>query len=390
MIRTLNRSIRFSYFSSPIPTSSHSSSALILHATFSDFTARISRRRRRKNNSPSPPPPDQSQIDASIASLPRRFTSSDLSSALARLPDPRLCIPLLLHSTHRRPQLVRSGDADASSLFLVAVNRLGSARLYRDMDSAAALAFSFSTSVSFPETFFNTLIRFYSEARWISKAIGVYKFMRHSRHAASRPTTRTFNLLFAALLGHHRGANSYIRHLYMDALRSLFRQMLASDLAPDLFAFNSMIKGYVLSLHLNDALRMFHQMVPVYGVSPDDDTYSYLIHGLCAQGRTRNARELYSEMRVKGLVPSGRACNSLISVLAMEGEVNEAVAALWEAVGMRKGPDFITSRTVVEEFCRQQRMVDAVEFIKEMRQKDVIDGHCFRELLAGVEGEYQN
>ncbi|PKA64617.1 Pentatricopeptide repeat-containing protein [Apostasia shenzhenica] len=342
------------------------------------------RRRRRKSNISGPLPPDQSQIDAAIAQLPPRFTSLDLSAYLASIADPLLCVPLLLHSTQHRPRLFRSDndDAAAAAPFLTAVNRLGAARLYREMDSAASLAFSFPC-LSLPEPFFNSLIHFYAEARWVTKAIGVFKRMRRSSAYGARPTSRTFDLLFTAILG-HPGADSYIHHLYMDALRSLFRQMLDSGVAPDVFALNSMIKGYVLSLHLNDALRIFHQMVPIYGVEPDEHTYSYLIHGLCAQGRTRNAKELYTEVRVKGLVPTKRACNSLVSALALAGEVDEAVAAMWEAVGMRRAPDFMTCRTVVQEICERRRPGDAAELLREMMGKEVIDGRCYWELLYGV------
>lgn len=166
--------------------------------------------------------------------------------------------------------------------------------------------------------------------------------------------------------------------------------MVGSDVAPDIYALNAMIKGYVLSLHLNDALRIFHQMEPIYGVEPDDHTYSYLVHGLCSQGRTLNAKELYVEMRGKGLVPTARACNSLVSVLAMAGEVEEAVAAMWEGVGMRRRPDFITCRTVVEEICRQQKVGDAVVLLRELRQKEVIDGQCYKELLTGLREEHMD
>ncbi|KAI0515541.1 hypothetical protein KFK09_008206 [Dendrobium nobile] len=397
MIRAL-RSIRSPFFPSshlssslfnswrPNLNSPHSSNLINHIVSYSTTGVSTRGRRRKKKGTGDLPPPDQSQISTAIASLPPRFTPSDLSGAIASLPDPRLCIPLL-HSTLHRLNLLRHGDSAASYPFLTAVKRLGTARLYREMDSVVSLAFSFS-SLSLPENFFNTLIHFYSEARWISKAIGIYKIMRSSKTAA-RPTARTFNLLFAAILG-HRGANSYVHHLYMDALRSLFRQMVGSGVAPDIYALNAMIKGYVLSLHVNDALRIFHQMVPIYGVEPDEHSYSYLVHGLCSQGRTLNARELYVEMRGKGLVPTGRACNSLVSVLAMAGEVDEAVAAMWEGVGMRRCPDFITCRTVVEEICRQQRAGNAVVLLREMRQKEVINGQCYKKLLTGIGEEYQD
>lgn len=72
----------------------------------------------------------------------------------------------------------------------------------------------------------------------------------------------------------------------------------------DTSTVNVLIRGYGPSLHLNDALRLFHQMRPLYWCEPDAFTYSYLVHGLSAQGRTRNAWELFDEMCGSGLLGS--------------------------------------------------------------------------------------
>lgn len=72
----------------------------------------------------------------------------------------------------------------------------------------------------------------------------------------------------------------------------------------DTSTVNVLIRGYRQSLHLNDALRLFHQMRPLYWCEPDAFTYSYLVHGLSAQGRTRNAWELFDEMCGSGLLGS--------------------------------------------------------------------------------------
>ncbi|KAH6787557.1 Tetratricopeptide repeat superfamily protein, partial [Perilla frutescens var. hirtella] len=100
--------------------------------------------------------------------------------------------------------------------------------------------------------------------------------------------------------------------------------MVDDGIEPDIFCLNSMIKGYVLSLHVNDALRIFHQMGVMYECQPNSFSYDYLIHGLCAQGRTNNARELCDTMKKSGFVPSSKSYNSLVNSLALEGEIDEA------------------------------------------------------------------
>ena len=174
----------------------------------------------------------------------------------------------------------------------------------------------------------------------------------------------------------------------MDTVRFLFRQMVSDGIEPDIFSLNSMVKGYVLSLHVNDALRVFHQMGVVYHCRPNACTYDYLIHGLCAQGRTDNARELCEEMKSKGFVPSGKSYNSLVNALALGGEVDEGLKFLWEMVEGRSSADFITYRTVLDEMCRRGSVGEAVKLLKEFRERDLVDGHAYRKLLYVIEDDF--
>ncbi|TXG73673.1 hypothetical protein EZV62_002252 [Acer yangbiense] len=146
------------------------------------------------------------------------------------------------------------------------------------------------------------------------------------------------------------------------------------------FSLNSMIKGYVLSNHVNDALRIFHQMDVVYNCPPNSFSYDYLIHGLCAQGRTDNARELCDEMKQKSFVPSARSYNSLVNALALGGGVEEAMSSLWEMIEKQRLVDLITYRTVLDEMCRRGRVEEAMKLLKELQDKDLVDGHTYRKL----------
>jgi pentatricopeptide repeat protein len=166
--------------------------------------------------------------------------------------------------------------------------------------------------------------------------------------------------------------------------------MVDDGVEPDIFSLNSMIKGYVLSLHVNDALRVFHQMGVVYKCLPNSFSYDYLVHGLCAQGRTNNARELFDEMKEKGFVLSNKSFNSLVNALALGGEVGEAVNYLWEMIDKHRSVDLITYKTVLDEICRQGRIGEATSLLKEWQEKDLVDGITYRELLHVLEDDFGN
>ncbi|MED6212944.1 hypothetical protein PIB30_088339 [Stylosanthes scabra] len=195
-------------------------------------------------------------------------------------------------------------------------------------------------------------------------------------------------LLAVPLIG--RGSNTYINYVYMETIRSLFKQMVNDGVDPDIFSLNAMVKGYVLSLHVNDALRIFHQMGVVYNCQPNAFTYDYLIHGLCAQSRTKNAEELCHEMKTKDFIPSGKSYNSLVNALALGGEIEEAVSYLWEMTEKQRSVDFITYRTVLDEICRRGRVQEAMSLLRKFQYKDLLDGHAYRKLLYVLEDDYGN
>ncbi|KAJ8634055.1 hypothetical protein MRB53_027391 [Persea americana] len=128
------------------------------------------------------------------------------------------------------------------------------------------------------------------------------------------------------------------------------------------------------SFHVNDALQIFHQMGVVYKCLPNAFSYDYLVHGLCAQGRSMNAQELYGEMKSNGFVLSRKAYNSLVNCLAIGGEVDEAVWILWEMEEMKQAVDSITYQTVVDALGRQGRVEEAVRLLRQLREKELLDG----------------
>ncbi|GMP89050.1 hypothetical protein CsSME_00040782 [Camellia sinensis var. sinensis] len=113
----------------------------------------------------------------------------------------------------------------------------------------------------------------------------------------------------------------------METIRCLFKQMVNDGVEPDIFSLNSMIKG--------------------------------------------------------------KAYNSLVNSLALDGEVDEAVNLLWEMMKNRRSADLVTYRTVLDEICRKQRVGDAIRLLKELQEKELVDNHTYRMLLHKLKGQPQ-
>ncbi|XP_006644699.1 pentatricopeptide repeat-containing protein At2g27800, mitochondrial [Oryza brachyantha] len=356
--------------------------ALLAHRlSFSTSSRRTPHRFRRSRRSPNPAPPSPEVVSAAIGTLPSRLTPPLLAYSLSSVSDDRLLLPLLTHSLGLPTFRPDPGP------FLIAIKRLAAADLYADFDRTCALAFSLLPSLPSPGPLLSSALYFYCQFRRIGKAFHVYTLMRSSADPAARPSADTYHTLFTALLS-RGGGDTMVHYMYMDTVAALFRQMLEEGVPPDTRALNVLVKGYAQSLHLNDALRVFHQMRPVYGCEPDALTYSYLVHGLSAQGRTRNAREVFDEMRAKGLVPTEPACNAFVSALAMAGEASEAESVMWDMVRAGRVVDDVTRRALLEELWSLGRRDDADRLVREMEERGIVGGAERRTLLRSLHDEF--
>lgn len=314
------------------------------------------------------------QFNKVVSELPARFCADDLHNVITSEDDPLVCLQLFNWASRQH----RFNHSE--NTYHVTIQKLGIAGMIEEMydvvDQILALPHFGS------EALYNTIIYYYTRARKLSRAITVFKHMKKADSSDCRPSMRTYNLLFAAFLSRRR--DTYINHWYMGTMECLFRQMINDGIEPDIFSLNSMIQGYVLSNHVNDALRMFHQMGVVYSCVPNALTYDYLIHGLCAQTRTKNARELFSKMKERGFVASAKTYNSLVSSLAIGGEIEEALSYLWEMTEKHMTSDLITYKTLLDELCRVGRAAEAFSLVKEFKERHLVDESTYKKLLHSL------
>ncbi|XP_050213360.1 pentatricopeptide repeat-containing protein At2g27800, mitochondrial-like [Mercurialis annua] len=362
------------------PGSIFHSNPIFNHYSTKPLSRSYRRRQNKRLEASKKPVLNQPKFQETISQLPPRFTNEELCNVLTLEQDPLVCLEVYNWASQQH-----RFNHDALTYHII-IKKLGSAKMYEEMDNVVNHLLSVPNIGN--EPLYNTVIYFFTEARKLTRAVNIFKHMRESRCSGYRPSIRTYNSLFTAMLS--RGRNSYVNYMYMETIRCLFRQMVSDGIEPDVYALNSMIKGYVLANHVNDALRIFHQMEAVYKCVPNAFSYDCLVHGLCVQGRTRNARELYDEMGRNGFVLSCRSYNSLVNAFALGGEVDQAVSYFWEMIGRKKPPDFITYRTILDEICRQERVGEAMRLLKEWQDKDLVHGPAYGELLDVLEDDNRN
>ncbi|CAO2836072.1 unnamed protein product [Amaranthus hypochondriacus] len=317
---------------------------------------------------------NEDQFSKAVSQLPARFNADDLHNVIALEDDPLVCLELFNWAAkqHRFKHSVNT--------YHITIQKLGVSGMIEEMYSIVDQLFDLPHFGS--EALYNTVIYYFTKARKLSRAITVFKHMKKSKISDCMPSIRTYNFFFAAFISRRR--DTYINHWYMGTMECLFRQMLNDGIEPDIFSLNSMIQGYVLSNHINDALRIFHQMGVVYSCLPNALTYDHLIHGLCAQARTKNAMDLLGQMKEKGFAASAKTYNSLVNALAIAGAVQEALHILREMTEKQIPSDLITYKTLLDEFCRKGRASEALSIVKELKEKHLVDSINYKNLVRAV------
>ncbi|GLJ47369.1 hypothetical protein SUGI_0999750 [Cryptomeria japonica] len=214
---------------------------------------------------------------------------------------------------------------------------------------------------------FNTMISNYCQYRMLGSAIAVYKKMQ--KVPGCKPTVKTYNILFHAIV--RRFGSFTVCCVHLRTVKSLYQQMNAAGVDPDLTTLNLLIKAHSMALEMDEAVRIYREM-DLYGCSPDFYTYNYIIRGFCQKGYMKQALGFYGIMISKGLCPSRGVYDVLVCSLSVGGKVEEAMIALRDMTNNRLVPDFLTYKTLVEYLCRAGKGEEALEFLCGLRNKGYV------------------
>ncbi|GLU09249.1 hypothetical protein SLE2022_261190 [Rubroshorea leprosula] len=88
----------------------------------------------------------------------------------------------------------------------------------------------------------------------------------------------------------------------------------------------------------------------VFGCLPDVITYGTIIDGLCKCGMVEMAKELFLEMKKKGISPNVIAYNSLLHGLCCVRNLDEPEGLFIEMVDEGVRPDVVTFTVLIAVF----------------------------------------
>ncbi|KAK1626693.1 hypothetical protein QYE76_001008 [Lolium multiflorum] len=285
---------------------------------------------------------------------------------------------------------------------------------------------------------FNVLIDGYAKAGRMSEANAA---CREMKSRGLLPDCWTFNILSAGadkfgkaahLTTHEQEEGSQISADSIDMVvcrlcwdgrlddaRQLVGSAVEQGVPVSVAGFNALIAAYSKGGFEEEALELYRIMKEI-GLAPLPSTFSYVIMGLCNQGRLDDAQLLLEHMISKGysvgtsftiymdscfrygdvegalkcwddmvkvgVQPDFIAFSAYISGLCRLDHVNEAYRAFVEMTRRGLVPNNITYNSLISAFCRAGYVAEALKLEKKMRQSGLvpdvftsnilIDGFC--------------
>ncbi|KAL8226763.1 hypothetical protein R6Q57_016595 [Mikania cordata] len=200
---------------------------------------------------------------------------------------------------------------------------------------------------------------------------------------------RNFLLHTKTTLGLHPNTcilNILVKHHCKNGnLESAFdvvKEMKLSDASyPNLITYSTLMDGLCEKGRLEDAINLFEEMVSKEKIIPDALTYNILINGFCRGGKVDRAIKIVDFMKKNGCNPNVFNYSTLMNGFCKEGNLQEAKRVFIQMKDEGLHLDKIGYTTFINCLCRAGEIDEAIDFLKEMEEKDHI---TYNIILVGL------
>uniref|UniRef100_A0A251SX14 Putative pentatricopeptide repeat protein n=1 Tax=Helianthus annuus TaxID=4232 RepID=A0A251SX14_HELAN len=158
-----------------------------------------------------------------------------------------------------------------------------------------------------------------------------------------------------------------------DIAIGLLRLMDERGCKPNVVIYSTIIDSLCKDKLIEDAFKLFKEMVFAKGIQPDVITYNSLIHGLCNLCRWDEVSKLLKEMEEDlRISPDLHTFSILVDALCKEGRVDEAEAVIDIMVERRVVPDIVTYNTLIDGYCLRGEMTKARTLFDSLTSKGFV------------------
>ncbi|CAB4286996.1 unnamed protein product [Prunus armeniaca] len=152
----------------------------------------------------------------------------------------------------------------------------------------------------------------------------------------------------------------------------------------DVKTWTILISLYGKAKLIGKALLVYEEMRKC-GYEPDAVFYRLMIRALCAAGKSDVAMEFYKEMVKKDIGLDTNLYKLLLNGIARSGETGAVALVSDDMIRVSQIPEHIVYGSVLKCFCISGRIREALEFIRVLKNKEVILGpEYFETLVKGL------
>ncbi|XP_073113449.1 pentatricopeptide repeat-containing protein At3g03580 [Elaeis guineensis] len=239
---------------------------------------------------------------------------------------------------------------------------------YSELRNAAASRSVFlSTPYSKNNVFlWNSLIRSHTQNGMFSEALDYYNELQRMKLAADSFT-------FPSVLGACAGSGD------LELGRRIHEHALEVGFGSDLYVGNSLINMYARLGSLDEARKVFDRMH-----RRDIVSWNTLISGYSANGEWEESVEVYSELRIAGLVPDCFTVESVLPACGCLGDVESGrmIHGLVCKIGIEE--DRLVNNGLIAMYCNFENLTDARRIFDMMIGRDTISWNTM------IDGYYQS
>lgn len=160
--------------------------------------------------------------------------------------------------------------------------------------------------------------------------------------------------------------------------------MSGQGFIPNAVTYTILMEGYFKMGKVEQAFKVYDEMVSQRIVCVPY-TYNTIIHGLCYNGQTSQARKMLEKFTEGGnFKPSFTTYNFIIDGFTKEGNLDSASSVYTEMSEKGVSQDFTSRIKLVEKLCKSNKLERALELLKEMvNQGFELNVSAYEALIGG-------
>jgi pentatricopeptide repeat protein len=152
------------------------------------------------------------------------------------------------------------------------------------------------------------------------------------------------------------------------AVNTLLHRMSDLGCAPDAFSYSFVLKGLCDNGRSQQALDLLQMLAKQGGAcSLNVVVYNTVIHGLCNEGQVSKACNLFHEMVQRQVVPNAVTYSMIIQGLLKEGEVSKAELVIQQMADEGVQPDKVAYYSMIHGYSSSGRRKEASKMFGKMK-----------------------